>query len=166
MKSTPAAIIDVHRDAVPPGEYQASVNGQAITKVKLVLGRSNPNNKTNMEFAKNLKAVMDKKFPGLSNGIYIGKGSYNQDLSPRAMLIEVGAHTNDKIAAENGVKLFAEILPSVLGVTPTTGANVGEAAKKPATSNQKSGTTIAILLVVVAAVAGGFFLLNKGSAGK
>jgi stage II sporulation protein P len=166
MKSTPAAIIDVHRDAVPPGEYQANVNGQAVTKVKLVLGRSNPNNKTNMEFAKNLKAVMDKKFPGLSNGIYIGKGSYNQDLSPRAMLIEVGAHTNDKIAAENGVKLFAEILPSVLGVTPTTGANVGEAAKKPATSSQKSGTTIVILLVVVAAVAGGFFLLNKGSAAK
>lgn len=169
MKKIPAAIIDVHRDAVPPGEYQANVNGQAVTKVKLVVGRSNPTMKTTMEFAKNLKAVMDKKAPGLSDGIFIGKGSYNQDLSPRAMLIEVGAHTNDKIAAEKGVKLFADVLPSVLGITPTTGANVGQAdpAKKPASpNNQKAGTTILIILVVVGAVIGGFFLLNRGSTAK
>ncbi|MDD3365066.1 MAG: stage II sporulation protein P [Syntrophomonas sp.] len=169
MKKVPAAIIDVHRDAVPPGEYQANVQGQDVTKVKLVVGRSNPTMKTNMEFAKNLKAVMDKKAPGLSDGIFIGKGSYNQDLSPRAMLIEVGAHTNDKVAAEKGVKLFADILPSVLGLTPTTGANVGtnEPAQKPVSpNNQKAGTTILIILVVVGAVIGGFFMLNRGSTSK
>jgi len=168
MKKAPDAIIDVHRDAVPPGEYQAKVKGQDATKVKLVVGRSNPNMKTNMEFAKTLKAAMDKKEPGLSNGIFIGKGSYNQELSPRAMLIEVGAHTNDKMAAEKGVKLFAEILPTVLGVTPgATGTNQASPAQKPAAANnQKSGTTILIILVVVAAAAGGFYLLNKGSISK
>lgn len=168
MKTAPDAIIDVHRDAVPAGQYQAKVKGQDTTKVKLVVGRSNPNMKTNMEFAKNLKAAMDKKEPGLSNGIFIGKGSYNQDLSPRAMLIEVGSDTNDKVAAEKGVKLFAEILPTVLGVTPgATGTNQAGPAQKPAAANsQKSGTTILIILVVVAAAAGGFYLLNKGSISK
>jgi len=168
MKKAPDAIIDVHRDAVPPGEYQTKVKGQDATKVKLVVGRSNPNMKTNMEFAKTLKAAMDKKEPGLSNGIFIGKGSYNQELSPRAMLIEVGAHTNDKVAAEKGVKLFAEILPTVLGVTPgAAGTNQAGPAQKPAAANnQKSGTTILIILVVVAAAAGGFYLLNKGSISK
>ncbi len=164
MKGTPDAIIDVHRDAVPPGQYQTQVNGQQATKIKLVIGRTNPNSKTNLEFAKNLKAAMDQKAPGLSNGIFMGKGSYNQDLSPRAMLIEVGAHTNDKMAAEKGVKAFASILPAVLGVSPTADGS-GSAAAKPA-SGQKSGTTILIILIVVAAAAGGFYLLNKGSLTK
>lgn len=164
MKSAPAAIIDVHRDAVPPGQYQTQVNGKDATKVKLVVGRSNPNSKTNLEFAKNLKAAMDQKAPGLSNGIFMGKGSYNQDLSPRAILIEVGAHTNDKIAAEQGVKAFASILPGVLGVA-TDGTPGTTPAQKPA-SDQKAGTTILIILLVVAAAAVGFYLLNKGSLAK
>ena len=168
MKQAPDAIIDIHRDAVPPGEYQTKVKGQDATKVKLVVGRSNPNMKTNMEFAKNLKAAMDKKTPGLSDGIFMGKGSYNQDLSPRAMLIEVGAHTNDKAAAEKGVQAFAEVLPAVLGVSAGAAGQTNpgaDPAKKPA-SNQKAGTTILIILVVVAAVAGGFYLVNKGSLTK
>ncbi len=171
LKNMPAAIIDVHRDSTPPSEYQATVKGQDVTKVKLVVGRSNPNSKTNMEFAKRLKAAMDKKEPGLSEGIFVGKGAYNQDLSPRAMLIEVGAHTNTKGEAERGVKLFAQVLPSVLGMTSTaqSGTNTSkvEPAKKPLSQNsQGSGTAILIIVVITAAVIGGFFLLNRGSSSK
>jgi stage II sporulation protein P len=171
LKQTPTAIIDVHRDAVPPGEYQANVKGQDVTKIKLVVGRSNPNSQTNLQFAKKLKAAMDKIEPGLSEGIYMGKGDYNQDLSPRAMLIEVGAHTNTKEEAERGVKLFAKILPTVLGMssTNTAAANTdgAEAAKKPATQDdQGSTTTLIILVAVVAMVIGGYFLLNRGSSSK
>lgn len=166
LKQTPTAIIDVHRDAVPPGEYQAQVKGQNVTKIKLVVGRSNPNSQTNLQFAKKLKAAMDKITPGLSEGIYIGKGDYNQDLSPRAMLIEVGAHTNSKEEAERGAKLFAQALPIVLGTTNSSdvAANTGGAAKKPGTQDdQGSTTTLIILIAVVAIVIGGYFLLNRGS---
>jgi len=171
LKDMPVAIIDVHRDSTPPGEYQATVKGQNVTKIKLVVGRSNPNSKTNMEFAKRLKVAMDKKNPGLSEGIFVGKGDYNQDLSPRAMLIEVGAHTNSKQEAEKGVKLFAQVLPSVLGMagTTTTGTTTpkAEAAKKPfQQDSQGSGTAILIIVVITAAVIGGFFLLNRGSSSK
>jgi len=171
IKQTPTAIIDVHRDAVPPGEYQASVKGQDVTKIKLVVGRSNPNSQTNLQFAKKLKAAMDKVTPGLSEGIYMGKGDYNQDLSPRAMLIEVGAHTNSKEEAEKGVKLFANVLPTVLGMSSgnTAAANTdgAGAAKKPASQDdQGSTTTLIILVAVVAIVIGGFFLLNRGSSSK
>lgn len=167
MKSAPAAIIDVHRDAVPPGQYQTQINGKNATKIKLVVGRSNPNSKTNLEFAKNLKSAMDKKAPSLSNGIFIGKGSFNQDLSPRAILIEVGTHLNDKAAAEQGVKAFASVLPTVLGTTPAGGGSGSNSpAQKPASSDQGSGSTILIMLLVVAAAAVGFYLLNKGSLSK
>lgn len=168
LKDMPIAIIDVHRDSTPPGEYQATVKGQDVTKIKLVVGRSNPNSKTNLEFAKRLKAAMDKKKPGLSEGIFMGKGDYNQDLSPRAMLIEVGAHTNSKAEAERGVQLFAQILPSVLGVatTPTAG-NTSTAAKKPLQQNdQGSGTAMVVILVIAAVVIGGFYLLNRGSSSQ
>lgn len=165
LKQNPDVIFDVHRDAVPPGQYQARVGGKEVTKVKLVVGRSNPNSKTNLEFAKRIKAVMDKKKPGLSNGIYIGKGDYNQDLSPRAMLIEVGAHTNDKNDAIEGIKQFASIMPALLGVESQTG-NVP--ARKPLTEKENKsayGTVIAVIVVLAAAL-GGYYLLNQGTAGK
>jgi len=162
LKQQPDAIIDVHRDAVPAEQYNAKVDGKDVTKVKLVIGNQNPNMKTNLEFAKRIKAVMDQKQPGLSNGIFVGKGDFNQDLSPRSVLIEVGSHTNQKTDAKEGVALFADTLPTVLGInTATTAAE--PAAKPLSNDNQSAGTTILIILVVVAAAAGGFYMLNRGS---
>jgi len=85
---------DIHRDAVPPQVYAANVKGQDITRVKFVVGRTNPNFQANLEFAKQLKTAVDKKHPDVVQGILIAKSDFNQDLAPRAMLIEVGAHTN------------------------------------------------------------------------
>jgi len=164
LKKDPDVIIDVHRDAVPADQYQAEVKGEDVTKVKLVVGRQNPNMKTNLEFAKKIKAVMDKKEPGLSNGIFMGKGDYNQDLSPRSILIEVGSHLNSKEDAKNGVALFAETIPSVLGIANTFGND--PAAKPITTDNQGAGMTILIILMVLAAAAGGYYLLNRGTAEK
>lgn len=164
LKQNPVAIFDVHRDAVPPEKYETNVKGKEATRIKLVVGRTNPNSKTNLEYAKKIKAVMDKQKPGLSNGIFLGKGDYNQDLSPRAILIEVGTHKNDKESAIEGVKEFADVIPAVLGVS-NNGTNNSDPAKKPISDseNQGAGTTILIILLVLAAAAGGFYLLNKGS---
>lgn len=158
-KENPDVIIDIHRDAVPPDVYEAKVDGKEVTKVKLVVGKQNPNMKSNLEFAKQVKAVMDKTNPGLSNGIFIGKGDYNQDLSPRSILIEVGAHTNNKQEAEEGAKLFADAMQNVLGSTN----DQSPAAKPLEDNNQGAYTTLVIILVVVALAVGGFYLLNKGS---
>jgi stage II sporulation protein P len=157
-------VVDIHRDAVPPDVYQAEVEGKEVTKIKLVVGKQNPNMKTNLEFAKQIKAVMDKQSPGLSNGIFMGKGDYNQDLSPRAILIEVGSHTNDKDSAAKGVKLFANTMQSVLA--GNSGQNQDPAAKPLSQDNQGAFTNVLILLVVLSAAAGGFYLLNKGSGSK
>lgn len=165
LKQQPDVILDVHRDAVPASQYQAEVAGKEVTKVKLVVGSQNPNMKTNLEFAKRIKSAMDNKAPGLSNGIFIGKGDFNQDLSPRSMLIEVGSHTNQKSDAEEGVAVFADTLPALLGVN-TVSADNAPAAKPMTKESQGAGTTILIILVVVAAAAGGFYLLNRGGTSK
>ncbi|HQA50646.1 MAG: stage II sporulation protein P [Syntrophomonadaceae bacterium] len=159
-ESTPDVVVDIHRDAVPADQYQTEVKGQDATKIKLVVGRTNPNMKANLDFAKQIKAAMDKQTPGLSNGIFMGKGDYNQDLSPRVTLIEVGSHTNSKDEAEKGAKLFASTIPVVLGV-PVEGQ---EAAAKPLTGGSGgAGTAILIILVVVGAAAAGYYFLNKGA---
>lgn len=163
-KENPDVIVDVHRDAVPPDVYQAEIEGEEVTKIKLVIGKQNPNMKTNLEFAKQIKAVMDKQTPGLSNGIFMGKSDFNQDLSPRAILIEVGAHTNSKKAASEGVKLFANTMQAVVG--GDSDDNQSPAAKPLEQDNQGSFTTILIILVVLAAAGGGFYLLNKGASSK
>ncbi|MGI6453842.1 MAG: stage II sporulation protein P [Syntrophomonadaceae bacterium] len=162
LKKAPDAIIDIHRDAVPASEYQTEVEGEEATKVKLVVGRQNPNMKTNLEFAKKIKAVMDKEKPGLSNGIFMGKGDYNQDLSPRAILLEVGAHTNSKEEAKEGAMLIAEALPAVFGLS----GNAGAAAKPVRTDNQGAINTILTILIVLAVTAGGYYLLNKGTVNR
>lgn len=165
LRSNPDAIVDVHRDAVPASQYQANIRGEEVTKIKLVVGRQNPNQASTLDFAKRLKAVMDQKTPGLSNGIFMGKGDYNQDLSPRAILIEVGSNTNSKEAAEKGVQLFAESLPLVLGASTSAQNGPGTPAQKPLSgSNRSSWTNILILLAVLGAAGAGFYYLNRGKA--
>ena len=100
LKQGPVLLVDVHRDSVPPEVYATNVEGTEATKVKLVVGRQNSNMSTNLELAKRLKAHMDEVSPGLSGGIFMGKGNYNQDLTPRSILVEVGADTNSKTDAE------------------------------------------------------------------
>jgi len=159
-KRSPDVVIDVHRDAVPASQYQTEVKGQEATKIKMVIGRTNPNMKANLEFAKQIKSAMDQQAPGLSNGIFMGKGDYNQDLSPRSILIEVGSHTNSKDEAQKGAELFASTLPVVLGMS-----GQGGAAAKPISEGGSSGagTAILIILVVVGAAAAGYYFLNKGA---
>lgn len=157
-------LIDVHRDAVPADQYQTKVAGQDATKIKLVIGKSNPNMKTNLEFAKKVKAVMDKKAPGLSNGIFMGKGDFNQDLNPRALLIEVGAHTNPKEEATRGVTAFADILSVALGggSSGDSPGDPGGAAAKPLQGESPAAwVTIMILIAVAVAAGAGFYLLNR-----
>ena len=173
LKQKPDALIDVHRDAVPPDVYRSNIKGKEVTKIKLVVGRRNPTMKNNLEFAKILKAAMDKTNPGLFEGIFLARGSYNQELSPRAILVEVGAHTNSRYEAQNGVDLFGEALPKAIGVTEInykepatksqTNAKDNLPVKLAANQNKTSwrSATWLILFVLVGGFA--FLMLSTGS---
>ncbi|WP_227766158.1 stage II sporulation protein P [Zhaonella formicivorans] len=166
LKAGPAAIIDVHRDGIPdPDFYQAEVAGNNVTKIRLVVGRQNQNMQANLDFAKRVKAGVNEVYPGLVKSIFLAKGNYNQDLSPRSMLIEVGTHTNDRHRAEIGAKLFADALPAVLGiVSPTAPAQPGPAAPGRTTPATR-GDWSALWLVLGVALIGGaaFLLVSTGS---
>ncbi|GAB6877077.1 stage II sporulation protein P [Thermaerobacter litoralis] len=118
MPKNPLVLLDVHRDATPPEFYREVVKGEPVTQIRLVVGRENPFRRTNLAFARRLKAEADRSFPGLVKGIYYGRGNYNQDLGPRTLLIEVGAHTNSRIRAERGAAMFATVLDRTLARRP------------------------------------------------
>ncbi len=166
VKQQPAAIFDIHRDAVPPQVYKATINGEDVTKVQLVVGKYGPTGKQIEDYALQIKAASDKQHPGLVKGIFFAKGGdYNQDLHPRSMLLEVGAHTNDRASAERGVALFADVIPTVLGTSsaaPTAqngAADVGTAATGPSGAMKSIGWIVGLLVVGVVA----FLFLSTGS---
>ncbi|MGI9952872.1 stage II sporulation protein P [Moorellaceae bacterium AZ2] len=155
VQKGPSAIFDIHRDGVPdPSFYQQVVAGESITKVRLVIGRENQNMNANLDFAKRIKAAADAKYPGLIRGIFIGAGSYNQDLSPRAVLLEIGTHTNSREEAQRGAGLLAEVIPTVLGITPQPGPAA------PSTAGDWKGVAFVILAFIIGG--GAFLVLSSG----
>ncbi|MBC7341555.1 MAG: stage II sporulation protein P [Clostridia bacterium] len=157
----PSALIDVHRDGVPDAEfYRTNIRGQAATKIRLVVGRQNQNMEANLAFAKQIKAYMDERYPGLIRGIFLGQGSYNQDLSPRSILIEVGTYTNSRDRAQTGAAFFGEALAAVLGAGPATTRALPQL--QSAQSRSDWGSVIAIIAaLIVGSLA--FLLVSTGS---
>ena len=131
LKQNPDALLDIHRDAVPAEEYDAEVDGEDISKVRLFVGRSNPNASANKAFAQQLKKAADEQYPGLVKDIFIGKGGYNQDIYPHSLLLEFGSHETDKDKAIASTDYMASVLDSVLfgGGAKGSGASAGSAAK-------------------------------------
>ena len=131
----PTLLLDIHRDGVPAEQYETEVSGEEAAKVRIVIGRGNQNRDANEEFALQIKAVADKLYPGLIKDIYLGKGSYNQDLMPRAILLEFGTHESDKAHVLESTGFMAQVLSSALGASveetttvQTTAASITAAA--------------------------------------
>ena len=114
LKQNPDALLDIHRDAVPAEEYETEVDGEDISKVRLFVGRNNQNSAENKAFAKQIKAEADREYPGLIKDIFIGRGNYNQELYPHALLMEFGTHEIEKEKAEASTDYIAEVLDNVL----------------------------------------------------
>ena len=160
-------------DGIPdPDEYLTKVGGEEMSMVRLLVGKSNQNKEANLAFAKQIKAVGDKVYPGLIKDIYMGKGTYNQDLAPRSVLLEFGTHTLPKERVEASTGPMAEVVYKTLfgGVIGSAGGSDASSSKqteevKPATeSNEGSGAAIWIILALVIGL-GVFAFLSAGKNG-
>lgn len=184
--SQPNMLCDIHRDAIPPEDYEKTINGEEASRIRIVIGRSNQNKQANEECARKLKEIADEKYPGLIKDIYIGKGSYNQDLMPQAILFEVGTSTIDKGRAETSTKFLADVIATSLGVSTNQdgatkapdqgqqsqqqGSNYQaeqQSAQEKAPASANNGTWKSILWIVIVLVAiGGITLLTTVRQGQ
>ena len=171
LKSQPAALLDIHRDGIPdPDEYVQKIEGEDATKVRLLVGKSNPNADANRKFAKQIKAAADEMYPDLIKDIYIGKGDYNQELALRAILLEFGTHTIKKERAIKSATYMADVLERVLfGSTAkaegAANADADAAGAETTAEAGGSGAAWGILWVVGIALAAivGYGLITTGS---
>lgn len=157
LKKNPDALLDIHRDAVPAEQYETEVDGEDISKVRLFVGRNNQNSAENKAFAQQIKKAADEKYPGLIKDIYIGKGNYNQELYPHALLLEFGTHEIEKEKAEEATNYIAEVLDDVL----YGGAAKAESGKGTQGGAVATGIGWVVLIAVLAAA--GYALASTGS---
>ena len=146
------AIFDIHRDGIPDlASYEGKIKGEDTTMVRLLVGKSNQNASANKQFAAQIKAVADELYPGLIKDIYIGKGSYNQDLSGQSVLLEFGTYTNEKGDVLNSTGYMADVMNKTLygGVTGAAEQKGGAAGVQ-----KNSGGAKGILWLVLAFVVG------------
>jgi len=155
VKKAPDAIIDIHRDGVDAEEYETEVKGEETSMVRLFVGRSNQNAAENKAFAQRLKAAADKAYPGLIKDIFIGKGNYNQELYPQAILLEFGTYEIEKEKAISATEYMADVIDDVL-FGPSA-----EAATDEKDSSAAKGIFWAVGIAVVAAAV--YALASAGS---
>ena len=112
-------IFDIHRDAEKRENTTVTVNGVQVARVMIVVttgqpGLPHPNWQSNHAFAKLIDAKMNQRYPGVSRGIRMDDWRYNQQLHPRALLLEVGCQENTKEEAERGIEMFGEIVAEII----------------------------------------------------
>ena len=87
-----------------------------------LIGLENKNYEENLKVTEAINNEVEKKYPGLSRGIYKKKGKgvngvYNQDFSSNCILIEFGGNKNTIDEVYNTVIALGEIISNYIGDT-------------------------------------------------
>lgn len=115
-------VLDIHRDAGKSRQDSlVTVNGQEVAPVLIIVGSDarspHPEWRQNYSFARAISDKMDSLYPGLSLGVRVKEGRYNQYLHPGAILLEMGTVANSTEEAVTSARLLAEVLAELLAET-------------------------------------------------
>lgn len=113
------AIFDIHRDSEKTREQSVvHINGQIAAPILFIVGsdarRSFPTWRQNYAFACELADRLDEKYPGLSLGVRVKDGVYNQHLHPQAVLLEMGTTENSTEEAVRSARLLADVVADMI----------------------------------------------------
>ena len=104
-------VLDLHRDAAGDGQGQlrtrATVDGQPSAQLMLVLGTNHDGYEENLSLSLKLHALLEQAHPGLMRPLQLRAQRFNQDLSPGALLVEVGAAGNTHAEAITAAEALA-----------------------------------------------------------
>lgn len=117
-------VLDLHRDALDLSEPRqltthATAFGRDSAQLMLVMGSdaaaSHPGWQENLALAVKLQARLEQLFPGICRPMSLRTGRFNQDLSPGALLIEVGAAGDTLEQALTAVRALAQGIGDLAG---------------------------------------------------
>lgn len=108
-------ILDLHRDSLADEkgrelDTSATVKGQESAQLMFLMSTGHDGWKDNMNLAVKLTAWLEKTYPGVTRGIMTRDRIYNQQLSPGAMLVEVGAAGDTQEEALLAAQALAEAI--------------------------------------------------------
>ena len=104
-------LIDLHRDSAKHKYTLYEKNNKKYAKVMFVLTTKHKDYKKNESFVNNINKRINKKYKGLSRGILKRDDViFNQDLSERAILIELGGVDNTLEEINNTLYVLAKVL--------------------------------------------------------
>lgn len=91
-------VLDIHRDAAERSYGQlrtkAVVDGVRCAQLMMVVGTNHEAYEENLSIALKLHAQLERQVPGITRPLQLRAARYNQDLSPGAIIVEVGAAGN------------------------------------------------------------------------
>ena len=122
---TISLILDIHRDSVEDEngkemEFSIEAQGSSVARLMLVVGTdagglAHPDWRSNMSLAVKLHAQLEKNTPGICRSISFRNQRFNQDLSPGALIVEVGAAGNTRKEALAAAELLARGILDIAG---------------------------------------------------
>lgn len=114
-------VIDLHRDAVS-GESKAatvSVSGKSCAKYSYVVSNAVETYKSNLSFIQKMNETAARDYKGFTGKIMERGYRYNQNLSSKYMLLEIGYNRNDIEDVRNTAEIFGKILADTLKQSET-----------------------------------------------
>lgn len=109
-------VIDLHRDAGSSDAAAAtlSIDGKSRAKYSYVVGTGASTYQSNIAFVKGLNSTAAKKYDGFTGKVLERSYKYNQDLSEKYLLMEIGYNKNRIEDARNTADIFGKILADTL----------------------------------------------------
>jgi len=106
-------VLDLHRDASGGTDQMrtlATVDGLPSAQLMAVLGTNHEHYEENLSLALKLHAQLERQSPGIMRPLQLRGQRFNQDLSPGALLIEVGAAGNSHAEALAAAEQLADAI--------------------------------------------------------
>lgn len=114
---TAVYVIDLHRDAAAAsateGKY-IEVDGERVAKFSMVVGQQNDNYTELYAFAKKINERSESMYKGFGGAIIERNYKYNEFVSDRSLLLEIGNNKNTIEESRLCAEHFADVLASII----------------------------------------------------
>ena len=100
---------------------KAAVDGEAAAQIMFVVGTSekganHPRWEENLGYALTLQTMLSERYPGLMRAVNLRGASFNEQYTPRSLLLEIGSSGNTLAEAKRAVRVLGEaIADEILG---------------------------------------------------
>lgn len=107
--------IDLHRDGVKKEYSTVQIQNKSYAKIMFVLGMDHKNSEKNLELVNKLEEYLNNNYAGIlrKTSVY-DDSSYNQELSEKAFLVEMGGNENNLNEVFNSMKALANAIVWVI----------------------------------------------------